>query len=79
MTQEDHEALMERLDEVYEEISRCRQATEWLEDHCPDNHLSANIGLIRKNMGRVEYRLHEVMGRPIHQACPGLAEDVPFD
>ena len=79
MNQEDFEALMTRLDEVFEEIRRSRQAIEWLEDHCPDDHLSSNLGLIRKNLGQLEYKFHELMGRPLDQACPSLLQDCPFD
>lgn len=74
MEQERLEIMLDRLDETTEEIMRCREATEWLEDHCKDQNLSSNLGLIRKNLTRVEYQLSEIMGRSIEK---GLAEDVP--
>lgn len=80
MDQQEFEKIMDRLDGVFEGVRRCRQAIEWLEDHSGDNHLGANLGMIRKELGRLEYSIHEIMGRPAHQAL-GLDtdEDVPFD
>lgn len=79
MKQEEYEALLERLDETNEEIMRCREATEWLEEHCQDQNLSANLGLIRKSMARVEYQLCDILKRSLPEGLLVLAEDVPFD
>ena len=73
MEREELELMMDRLDETNEEVMRCREATEWLEDHCKDQNLSSNLGLIRKNLSRVEYQLSEMLGR-LPQA--ELAENV---
>lgn len=74
MEPEDFAALEERIDEVYNEVQRCRQAIEWIEDHCPDNHLSANLQIIRHNLGLTEEKLYGMAGYK-----PVLGEDVPFD
>ena len=62
MTPEDYEALEERIEEVYNEVQRTRQAMEWLEDHCPDNHLSANLQMVRTNLFHTEEKLSVMAG-----------------
>jgi hypothetical protein len=79
MQTEDYEALEDRLDELFEDVRRSRQALEWLEDHCPDDHLASNMMHIRVGLGLIENKIHVLLGRPLHQASPALAENVPFD
>lgn len=81
MNQTDFEALMERMDDVFNEVQHCRRAVEYLENHTQDDNLMSTLGLIRQQLGKTEYRIHELMGCPLHQAT-GTAftgEDVPFD
>lgn len=62
MTQTDHEALMERIEEVYQEVETSRRAVEWLEDHTQDQNLMSSLGLIRRNLGLLEAKLFDLIG-----------------
>lgn len=77
MTPEDHEALIERLDGIFEDLQQGRQAIEWLQDHSPDEHLSSNLGMIRTHLARTEIKIHILLGRPGYKT--EIFEDVPFD
>ena len=79
MDQEEFEALMERIDEIYEDTRLVRMAIEYLQDHTNDSFLMANLGMICKEASRIENKLDVLLGRPTHHALPALAENVPFD
>lgn len=71
MDQTDHEALMERIEEVHQEVEISRRAVEWLEDHTQDPNLMSSLGLIRRNLGRLEGKLFEIIGyRPLDINVP---------
>lgn len=72
MQPEDFEALEERIEEVYNEVQRSRQAIEWLEDHCPDNHLSANLQMVRSNLFHTEEKLSVMAGYPPSNSKTGI-------
>lgn len=83
MENNDHDAIMERLDEVYEEVRLARLAIEYLEDHTNDQFLMANLGMIRKQIARTEDKVDKLLGRPIHMEpsskADAIFETVPFD
>lgn len=79
MTQEDREALFERLDEIFENLHLSRLAVEHLENTNPDPCLMANMTMIRRQLGRTEGQLYSLLGRPPKAYQALIAEDVPFD
>jgi hypothetical protein len=78
MSQDDYEALMERLCELYEGIQGTSRAIDYLEDTCKDPRLSSILYQIRRGLEKEQEKLFVIMGRPAHVESP-TGEDVPFD
>ena len=78
MTPEDYEALEDRLDELFEDVRRSRQALEWLEDHCPDDHLASNMMHIRVGLGLIENKIDVLLDRSPNKTPSALAANVPL-
>ena len=78
MCQQEHEALMEKLETIYEGIEGTRNALDYLEDHCHDHRLSCVLKQIRLGIEQEQEKLYQIMGRPQHLEKPP-SEDVPFD
>jgi len=78
MNEQEHEALMEKLETIYEGIEGTRNAIDYLEDHCHENRLSCVLKQIRIGVEREQEKLFQIMGRPPHLESP-TGEDVPFD
>lgn len=69
MNQDDFEALMDRIDEVFNEVQYCRRAIEYLEDHTNDVNLMSALGMIRQGLSRAEIKIDEIMRCPDHHAA----------
>lgn len=62
MTQEDHEALTERIDEIAERVTHHRQAIGFISDHVKDDQLMSNLMMIEQGMQKTESMLSFLQG-----------------
>jgi hypothetical protein len=74
MNQEEFEALMDKLDVIYERVANERRAIGFMADHIKDNQAMSYLGVMAYGMRMTENMLLEVLGRPVDMK--GM--DVPY-
>lgn len=74
MSQEDYEALMERLDVIYERMANERRAFGFIADHIKDSQVMSYLMIMDYGMKMTENMVLQLLGRPAD--LKGM--DVPY-
>ncbi|MFA4871440.1 MAG: hypothetical protein WC623_24790 [Pedobacter sp.] len=75
MTHEEHEKVMNQIDDVYSLVGQHRAAIGFVADRIQDEQASANISILEMHAQKIQNMIDDIFSRP--HTNPGL-DDVPY-